>query len=118
MGRRNGDDRDEVNRLLAALSHDWRRYALYCLHRHSTVTLPDLADEVAVWDADRPIGEIPAEEVKDVYMSLYHSHVPKLEEADLVTYDQEGDLVSITDRGLEVGSSLGDLADRFSEETP
>jgi len=81
------------------------------------VTLPDLADEVAVWAADRSIDEIPAEEVKEVYMSLYHSHVPKLEEADLVTYDQEGDLVSITERGLEVGSSLGTLADRFSEET-
>lgn len=116
MDRRNGDDRDEVSRLLGALSHEWRRYALYCLHRHSTVTLPDLADEIAVWDAERPIDEIPAEEVKEVYMSLYHSHVPKLEEADLITYDQEGDLVSITERGLEVGASLDSLAERFADE--
>jgi hypothetical protein len=31
--------------------------------------------------------------VKLVYLSLYHSHVPKLAEANVVEYSQESDLV-------------------------
>ena len=53
-----------------------------------------LADEVAT--AGTIISEIPAEEVKRVHLDLYHSHVPKLVEADVVEYGQESDLVELS----------------------
>ncbi|WP_449271945.1 DUF7344 domain-containing protein [Haloterrigena gelatinilytica] len=34
-----------------------------------------------------------------VHMSLYHSHVPRLDEWNLVSYDQERDAIALTDRG-------------------
>lgn len=33
-----------------------------------------------------------------MYISLYHKHIPKLADADLVRYDQERDTVTVTER--------------------
>lgn len=64
--------------------------------------LADLADEVAVREADAPLPEVPAEDVRDVYMMLYHNHVPRLENHGLVRYDQDRDMVALTERANEL----------------
>lgn len=91
-----------VDRLFACLSSRRRRYALVCLRDHQSMTLADLADEVAVMEHDRRIDEIPADAVMRVYLSLYHTHVPKLEAADLVEYYQSEDSVTVGDDIEEV----------------
>ncbi|QLG63163.1 DUF7344 domain-containing protein [Halorarum salinum] len=84
--------------MFEVLAHHRRRYAIHCLREYENpITLADLADEVSVLENDTSIAEIPPEDVKRVYLSLYHSHVPKLADAELVTYDQERDLVSLVD---------------------
>jgi len=76
------------------LSNGRRRQLLRCLLKYpNPVSLPDLADEVAVWEHGTSIDKISAEDVKRVYMSLYHLHVPKLVDAAVVRYDQERDEV-------------------------
>lgn len=86
--------RATVNTLFQALGHHRRRYLLHCLREFDNpLALADAADEVAIREKERPITEISAEEVKQVYCSLYHAHVPKLEEARLVQYHQERDEV-------------------------
>ncbi|WP_049888782.1 DUF7344 domain-containing protein [Natronococcus occultus] len=82
-----------------ALSHRRRRAVLGCVEQHNVVTLADLADELAVQEHGTPIDEIPADAVTELYLELYHNHVPVLADAGLVAYDQEGDLVAITDTG-------------------
>lgn len=78
------------------LSNRRRREALRCLAAHDEpMALADLADEVAVAERGGPITDIPAEAVKRVYVSLYHTHVPNLENAGFVRYDQERDLVAL-----------------------
>ena len=73
-----------------------RRLALACLLDHEpAVSLPDLAEEVAVREFGRPVTDLSGETVLEVYFSLYHAHVPMLVEADVVTYDQERDLVTV-----------------------
>lgn len=91
-----------VDTLLETLADARRRRALRCLRRHEEVTLPDLAEEVTVREVDAPLPEVSAERVSQVYFSLYHTHVPKLEEAGFVRYSQEHDLVRCDD-GLEAG---------------
>lgn len=103
---------NDVDSLLRVLSNDRRRDALSCLSRHDTVTLADLADELAEQKHGTTIDEIPPDEVKTVYMELYHRHVPKMEAADLLQYDQEQDCVTITDAGSRVASTVNhDLQD-------
>lgn len=91
---------DDVFRLLA--DHR-RRFAVSVLRDHERpMALADLADEVAVMEFGSTITGIPPEDVKHVYMSLYHSHVPKLEDYGVVTYDQESDLVTPTGKLAEL----------------
>lgn len=100
---------DETDRLLRVLADRRRRYALTLLRDLGTVTLADLADELAEWEHGTTIDRIPPEAVKSLYMSLYHRHVPKLEAVDLVEYDQERDLVAPTPRVGRIEGTLDDL---------
>lgn len=96
----------DLDRLFRLLSKRRRRWILACLDRHRSMTLADLAEEIAVRERDLTIDEIPPEAVKEIYMELYHRHVPPLDDADLVRYAQERDTVAISDRGADVGAWL------------
>lgn len=80
-----------------ALADSRRRTALCCVQEHHVVSLADLAEIVAEEELEEDVTAIPGERVREVYLSLYHTHVPLLTEAKLARYDQEEDLVSRTD---------------------
>ncbi|QSW98323.1 DUF7344 domain-containing protein [Haloterrigena alkaliphila] len=87
---------ESVSTVFEMLSHRRRRYALECLREYENpLPLADLADEVAVREHDAPITEIPPEEVRRIYLTLYHTHVPKLAAAEYVDYSQERDTVTL-----------------------
>lgn len=81
--------------------------ALSLLQSHGErLALADVADELAVCERDAPLSEIPGEFVLEVYCSLYHDHVPRLEDLGLVSYDQETDTVAPTETLLTLESGL------------
>ncbi len=69
------------------------------LEEHVTLTLADLADEVAVRTHRRPVPEIPATAVLDCYLDLYRTHVPALVDRGKLTYEPEPDRVSLAGYG-------------------
>lgn len=83
--------------LFDILSHKRRQYILYCLDRYQTpMALADLADEVARLEHDvATLLQIPKEDVKQIYIDLYHSHLPKMEDANLLEYSQDQDTVRL-----------------------
>lgn len=83
---------DDAFSLLA----DRRRRLLLSVMRSygEEVTLPDAAEEVAARETGYTVQNISAERVKEVYLSLYHDHLPRLVDAGLLEYDQERDLVA------------------------
>jgi hypothetical protein len=90
-------DHDQTPAIFEILAHQRRRYALYELQHHERpLALADLADEVAVRENETALAAVPAVEVKRIYMTLYHTHIPKLADADLVRYNQERDMVTLT----------------------
>lgn len=92
-----------LNTLFEVLANRRRRYVLHCLREYQTpIALADLADEVATQEQETPLPDIPAEEVKRVYMSLYHTHIPKLVDANIVEYTQEQDLVALSTKSEHV----------------
>ncbi|MFB6130731.1 MAG: hypothetical protein ABEJ28_07930 [Salinigranum sp.] len=105
-----GDPPDKDS-LFELLSNSRRRHTMRCLKEHATMTLADVAEEIAVRERATTIDKIDAESVQDVYHSLYHVHVPKLERADLVIYDQEQDLVGLTEEGMEVKLQVHEMED-------
>ena len=94
--------KDEV---FEVLSSSRRRLILYHLYRRGgEAGLRDLASDTA--EAERE-GDIDDEVIKRFYISLYQTHVPKLEDVGLVRYDGETKTVTLTDRVGEIESVLG-----------
>jgi hypothetical protein len=87
------------------LSRARRRYVLYTLKTEGPMELTELAERVAAWENDVDLEDLEKQQRKRVYVSLYQTHVPKLEEAGLVEYDDETSIVSL-------GSQVGEI-DRF-----
>ncbi|MFC4544185.1 hypothetical protein ACFO5R_19850 [Halosolutus amylolyticus] len=86
---------DAVDDAFSLLASRRRRLLLEVMATYGEeLTLPDAAEEVAVRETGRKVRELSAEEVADVYISLYHDHLPRLVDAGLLEYDQERDLVS------------------------
>lgn len=81
--------------IFRALAHAYRRYALSALAEHGTMTLADLADEVAVRAFEQPLDDIAAQDREQVLSSLLHAHVPRLAAAGLVEYSQSETTVSL-----------------------
>ncbi|UPV74664.1 hypothetical protein M0R89_01005 [Halorussus limi] len=98
-----------IDTLFDLLADRRRREALVTLLSHEDLSLPDLADEVAVAERGEPLTRIDADEVLQVYLSLYHTHVPKLARDGLVDYDQEDDYVALTDAGHALESTIRSL---------
>lgn len=94
-------ERDTLSQdtIFSILSSPRRRYVLYYLRSvDEPVVLNDLADKVASWEYDKPVEDLTDQERKRVYVSLYQTHVPKLESVGLVEHDDETGEVSVTNR--------------------
>ncbi len=92
---------EEVNRdeTFELLSNHRRRYALhYCKHQDEPVTLSDLAEQVAAWEQDKSIDEITSSERKRTYTSLQQTHLPAMEEAGIIDWEDEVELTPAAER--------------------
>lgn len=95
--------RDELVSLLASRR---RQFVLHCLETSETpMALADLADELVRWET----GESPTaaqDERERIYVSLYHCHLPKLANSDLVSFDADRNLVDLREDGEELPLDL------------
>lgn len=89
------------------LSSARRRYVLYQLRTEDDpVELTELAEDVAAWENDTTVDELTKQQRKRVYVSLYQTHVPKLEDASLVQYDQDSGEVRLTQAANDIDQYL------------
>ncbi|MFC7212542.1 hypothetical protein ACFQO4_00370 [Saliphagus sp. GCM10025334] len=94
--RSNGLSHDTVFTLL---SHRHRRAVLVLLlAQDRELTLRDLRNEIVEREHGTEITELDNEQVKQTLVSLHHVHIPKLAEADIVTYDRERMIVEPTEK--------------------
>jgi hypothetical protein len=91
---------EELSRDLVfdVLKNRRRRYALhYMRHADDSVQLSELAEQVAAWENDITVEAITAAERKRVYTALYQSHLPKLDDAGIVDYNQNRGIVELSE---------------------
>ncbi|UIP01328.1 hypothetical protein Hbl1158_15560 (plasmid) [Halobaculum sp. CBA1158] len=98
--------RDEVYDIL---SNARRRFVIYYLRdRGEPVKLGELSDRVAAWENDVPVEELTDQQVKRVYVSLYQTHIPKLEDTGIVEYDADTGVVRLTSQVSDLDAYLPD----------
>lgn len=70
------------------LSNRRRRYAIhYCKRVGGPVSLSDLAEHVAAWEHGKTVDELTSAERKKVYTALQQIHLPTLERANVVEFE-------------------------------
>lgn len=87
------------------LSNPRRRAILYLLRTAGCpVDVTSLSATVAGWEQEIPPSDLTSQQRKRVYVSMYQTHIPKLESVGLVAH--EGETVRATDRIYEIDSFL------------
>lgn len=80
-----------------------RRHALHYLkQKDEPVELSELAEQVAAWENDSTVEGISAAERKRVYTALYQSHLPKLDDAGIVEYNQSRGIVELSEKAEQL----------------
>lgn len=116
-------DDQSVDAMFDVLSDRRRRHVLASVLDHGQgIALSELAEDVATRDTGASRGEVPphpgenrmevsGDPVQKLTVSLYHTHLPKLEEAGYVEYDPDSDVVRPTEsiRQIEHLLALTDL---------
>lgn len=91
----------EASQIHDILRNDRRRLAIKCLRENGgMLTVRDLSEDVAT----RETGEAPAprDKRRSVYVSLHQTHLPKLDDLGIVSYDTDSKEVRLRDRAAEI----------------
>lgn len=70
-----------------------RRTLQYLDVSDGSIELGELAERIAADENDKSTGEITYAERKRVYVALYQCHLPKLDDMDIVSYDESRGIV-------------------------
>lgn len=89
---------ESLDVVFTILADQRRRYTLNCLKEQETpLTLTKLAEEIIFRENSTYINEFPSEEVNQVSLSLYHNHLPRMEDANIIHYCQTEDAIIVTE---------------------
>lgn len=105
--RRELDSTTDWDSLIGALSKRRRRYLLYLLAEDATVPIEEIADWILALEAEALDRRGLDAERTDVLIGLLHRDVPVLEEAGVITFDEE---TNVVDRGRRFSEAI-DLLD-------
>ncbi len=70
---------------------------MHALKREDRATeIGDIAEQVAAWEYDTEVDQVSYDQRKRVYTALQQSHLPKMDDAGVVEYDENRGLVEPT----------------------
>lgn len=98
--RERDDSGLELDDAFHILKNQRRRHVLAYIQREGTpVTLSELAEYVAATEEDTTVEALSSQQRKRVYVGLYQSHLPMMDDRNVIVYDK--------DRGtVEAGPNL------------
>lgn len=103
----NTSDEMSPDLVFEILSNTRRRMVLYYLRWYGgSVSVQELVGEVAALQNDIAVEDLTRQQRKRVYVSLYQTHLPKLEEAGLIEYDDDEGIVRLTDSAGDIDTYL------------
>ena len=89
------------------LSNQRRRDTLrYLADNGGRVDMRDLAEQVAAWEHDTTVTQLDSDERQRVYIALYQTHLPKLDDHGIIAYNQSRGIVERTERADQLDPYL------------
>lgn len=96
----------EVEYVYSALGHPRRRYLCYTLSEDTEWVLTELARKIAAWENDVPLTAVTDAQLQDVYVALYHAHIPKLVDIGVVTFEEANEVIRAAEHAEQVLAAL------------
>ena len=96
----------ELQPVFEAIAHPRRRYLVYTLAEATEWSLEDLATKLAAWETDTAEANIATLTRQEMYTSLYHSHVPKLVDLDMIEFDADTETITPGPHAVQVLRAL------------
>ena len=101
-----------LDQVFEILKNRRRREVLHYLDDNGgTATLSDLAEHIAALENDTTVAAISSSQRKRVYVGLYQCHLPKMDDMDIVDFEQN--------RGtIELAQNADQLEQYLQDRTP
>lgn len=114
----------ELDHVFAVLSHPRRRYLMYALATNPSWTLSELSTKLVAWEENVEEAAVDPHRREQMYISLYHTHVPKLEDAGVVEFEPRSETIARGNNATQVfavlagaGGSLDDAQEEHAGRT-
>ncbi|KOX91891.1 DUF7344 domain-containing protein [Haloarcula rubripromontorii] len=112
-GGSSSDDALTRDDLFHVLQCRRRRLVLKYLHEYpgdEPADMSDIAEHIAALEHDTTIDSLRSKQRQRVYIALYQSHLPKMDDAGVINYNQ--------DRGLVEATALASSFDKYLAAEP
>jgi len=85
------------------LKNTRRRYVFHILsQRAEPVTLATLSEEVAALEYDTAVEDLTGDQRQRIYVSLRQTHLPRLDDANVVDFDSEANTVGLAENASDL----------------
>lgn len=102
-----------LDEIFEILRNQRRRWTLQYLQEYDgAVEIGEVAEHIAAIETNKSISELTSEERKRVYVALYQCHLPKMDDAEVVDYNQNRGRVKLVDTAEQLDPYLGIQSDR------
>lgn len=101
------DDTLSADEIFELLKNNRRREILYYLEEaDGSAAIKELARNIAAREHDVPASAVTDKQYKRVYVALVQTHVPKLENAGVIEFDEDEQTMTLKNRALHLYSHL------------
>lgn len=85
----------EIGTVFEILKNHRRRYVLRALIiEDGKAAMDELVEQVAAWELSKPIEKITTQERKRVYISLYQTHLPRMDDVSVISHNKENGVIT------------------------
>jgi len=101
-----------LDHVFEILKNERRRTVLHYLQEHGgTVSLGELAEHVAAVENGTTVAQVTSNERKCVYVGLYQCHLPKMDDMDIVEFNQNRGRISLGPNAAQLYEYLEESGD-------
>lgn len=101
-----------INDLFEVLAHNRRRILLAVLQGHDQPqAVADVVKEIAAYEQDAPVDTLPPEDINQIHYHLHHVHIPKLEEYEFISYNDDRNTIALTERATHLQPYIERIAE-------